>query len=299
LSRGRWALILHGGAKPISPERAGANRSGCLAALEAGRAVLEGGGTALAAVEAVIRVLEDDPTFNAGFGSVLTAEGRVEMDAALMDGTALDIGAVAAVEGVRHPVSVARLMLREPSTLLVAEGARRFAANWQAELCPPEAMISREQLASEAQGHDTVGCVALDHSGAIAAGTATGGLAGTLPGRIGDSPLPGCGFYADDGIGAVTFSGDGEAIARTMLAARVVGRLEAGEEPHYAHALAVLERTGGEAGGIALDRQGRVGWAHSPTTDFAVTWMTSDMTAPRVSLNQKERQSEEPDRAGS
>src|SRR4051812_39080221 len=121
-----WALILHGGAKDIAPEQEGANRLGCMAALEVGAAILNQGGAALTAVEASIQALEDDPTFNAGHGAVSNAEGEIEMDAALMDGATLDVGGVAAIKRVRHPISVARLMLRETPILLAADGAARF-----------------------------------------------------------------------------------------------------------------------------------------------------------------------------
>lgn len=137
-----WALILHGGAKEIAPEEEDDNRRGCLAALQAGRAILENGGNAVDAVEESIRVLEDDPTFNAGFGSELNADGEVEMCSAIMDGKTLDVGGVAVVKGVRHPISVAKAMLLQGPILIAAEGARRFAAQNGAELCPPEAMIA-------------------------------------------------------------------------------------------------------------------------------------------------------------
>ena len=285
-----WSVAVHGGAKPIGPDREAANRHGCDAAVAAARRVLERDGTAIEAVEAAIGVLESDPAFNAGFGSVLNEAGAVEMDAAIMDGATLDIGAVAAVEGVRHPVSVAGLMLREPPTLLVGPGARRFAAEHGAETCEPRDMISQEQSASKAQsGHDTVGCVALDSAGNFAAGTSTGGLSGTVPGRVGDSPLPGCGFYADNAAGAVALSGDGENIARLMLGARVIQGLEAGEDPARTveRALAGLARIGGEAGGIALDRHGRLGWAHN-SSHFAVGWASSELERAFVWLRKIE-----------
>jgi beta-aspartyl-peptidase (threonine type) len=286
-----WALIVHGGAKDIAPEQEEANKRGCLEALAAGRVILEQGGSALDAVEAAIRSLESDPTFNAGYGADLNADGEVEMDAALMDGSNLAIGAVAAIQGVRHPISVARQMLGEPPTLLVGEGARRFAAAQGAELCEPGEMIPSHPEGSEKQthDHDTVGCVALDSSGRIAAGTSTGGLDDTLPGRVGDSPLPGCGFYADDQVGGVAFSGDGECIARTLLAARVMQALEGGQPPQAAAeaSLTHLERAGGEAGGIILDHHGQAGWAHN-SSHFAVAWVTDSMGAPSVRLRRNE-----------
>ena len=286
-----WAIVVHGGAKDIVAEQEDANRRGCLEAVSVGQAILARGGSAVDAVEAAIRVLESDPTFNAGYGSDLNAAGEVEMDAALMDGSSLAIGAVAAIQGVRHPISVARRMLGEPPTLLVGEGARRFAAAHGAELCDSGELIVPPQDGS-AQGrheHDTVGCVALDSSGRIAAGTSTGGLDGTHPGRVGDSPLPGCGFYADDQVGGVAFSGDGECIARVLLAARVMQALERDQAPQCAAkaSLLHLDRVGGEAGGIVLDRQGRVGWAHN-SSHFAVAWMAGAMAAPSVRLRQDE-----------
>jgi beta-aspartyl-peptidase (threonine type) len=266
-------LILHGGAKDISPRQEEANRAGCLAALSAGQGVLERGGTAIEAVEATIRVLEDDPAFNAGYGSVLNSDGEVETDAALMDGSSLALGGVAALQGVRHPITVARLMLPELPTLLVAEGARRFAAERGAELCNPADLIAADQRSSEAtRGRDTVGCVALDHAGNIAAGTSTGGLTGKAPGRVGDSPIPGCGLYADNQVGGVSLSGDGEMVSRALIAAHIIRELENQDpQPAVERGLTRLGRVGGEAGAIALDPKGRVGWAHN-SQHFAVAY---------------------------
>jgi beta-aspartyl-peptidase (threonine type) len=286
-----WAIVVHGGAKDIAPEQEDPNRRGCLDAVSAGQTILERGGSAVDAVEAAIRTLESDPTFNAGYGSDLNADGEVEMDAALMDGSSLAIGGVAAIRGVRHPISVARRMLGEPPTLLTGDGARRFAAAQGAELCDPGELIPprSSEEARETPGHDTVGCVALDSTGRIAAGTSTGGLDENHPGRVGDSPLPGCGFYADDMAGGVAFSGDGECISRVVLAARVMQALESGQRPQAAieETLTRLERVGGEAGGIVLDRFGRIGCAHN-SSHFAVAWMTDSMRAALVRLRQDE-----------
>jgi len=284
-----WAIVVHGGAKEIAPDQEQANRRGCLDAVTAGRAILERGGTAVQAVEAAIRVLESDPTFNAGYGSDLNADGEIEMDAAVMDGTTLNIGAVAAIRGVRHPVTVARSMLDEPPILLVGEGAHRFAIEKAAELSAPADLIPQRPRDPDGRGHDTVGCVAVDALGTIATGTSTGGIDGTQPGRVGDSPLPGCGFYADSRVGAVAFSGDGESIARTLLAARVIQVIDGGAEPQAAIevSLSHLARVGGEAGGIAVDRRGRIGWAHN-SSHFAVAWITEGMDAPCVRLHRRE-----------
>lgn len=285
----QWSLIIHGGAKSIRPHRETANRQGCLAAAQAGCRVLRDSGTSLEAVEAVVRVLEDDPVFNAGYGSVLNAEGAVEMDAALMDGTSLDIGAVAAIQGIRNPISVARLLLRETPVLLVADGAMRYAREHGAKLCAREMMISHEQFRSVAQSnHDTVGCVARDVSGAIAVGTSTGGLTGKLAGRVGDSPLPGCGFYADDMRGGAALSGDGESIAKMMLAAHVMQQLEiVSAQSAATSAIERLSRIGGEAGAIVIDKSGQFGVAHN-SEHFALALASDLMNEPRVALHRNE-----------
>jgi beta-aspartyl-peptidase (threonine type) len=266
-----WAIVVHGGAKTIAPDRADASRAGCRAAAEAGARVLRDGGTAIEATRVAIRVLEDDPTFNAGTGSVRNAAGDIEMDAAIMDGATLAIGAVAAVRTLRNPIDAAHAMLDAPPILLVGEGAERFAADHDLALRDPETP------AGDNPGHDTVGCVALDSAGHIAAATSTGGLEGTLPGRVGDSPLPGCGFYAEDGIGGVSLSGDGEAIARTLLAGRIMRALEGGTAGRAAAAIATpLARVGGEAGAIVLDPAGRIGVSHT-SDHFALALAASDL----------------------
>jgi beta-aspartyl-peptidase (threonine type) len=276
MSDRRWAIILHGGAKEIAPEEQEAHREGVRAALTAGVAVLQRGGTAVEAVETAIRVLEDNPIFNAGRGSVSNSEGRIEMDAGLMDGAGLQIGAVAALRAVRHPISVARQLLSETPVLLVGEEARRFAHATGAELCDEADLRSGRLPRRAAAERDTVGCVALDLAGHIAAGTSTGGLEGKVPGRVGDSPLPGCGLYADDTVGGVSLSGEGEAIIRTIAAARIMQSMTA-EHPQRAveTGIAALRRVNGEAGAIAIDRHGRFGWAHN-SRHFAVGSAAND-----------------------
>ncbi len=286
----RWALIVHGGAKTIDPALHDRNRAGCAAAAEAGAAVLRAGGSAVFAAEVAVRVLEDDSVFNAGFGSVRTSDGTVEMDAAIMEGTSLAIGAVAGVRRIRNPVSVARVILAADPALLAGGGAERFAANHGITVVAPETMVSRDALASEhAKAHDTVGCVAIDATGAVAAATSTGGLPGKHPGRIGDSPIAGAGFYADDTLGGCAFSGDGEAILRTLLAAQVMHALERGGSATEAaeHAIARLARVGGEAGAIVLERAGGFGIAHN-STHFALAVHSSALDAPRAALHRDE-----------
>lgn len=276
-----WAIILHGGAKEIEPVEAQAHRDGCLNALGAGRAILEAKGSAIDAVVAAIRELESDPTFNAGYGSALNADGEVEMCSALMEGQGFDVGAVSIIQGVRHPISVARAMLHQTEILLSGAGARRFAAEHQLELCEPHDLISpKEAKAAESGSHDTVGCIAIDIDGHMAVGTSTGGLEGAPAGRVGDSPQPGCGYYVDDKVGAVAFSGDGEHIARKMLAARVMHRM-ATDRPEQAleDALYHVADIGGEAGGIILTPDGEFGWRHN-SRDFAVALQSSADSQP-------------------
>jgi beta-aspartyl-peptidase (threonine type) len=257
-----WALAVHGGAGEVAPEEARAKREGCRRALAAGRALLVAGGSALDAAEAAVRVLEDDPVFNAGYGSALNDAGEVEMCAAMMSGRDLAVGAVGVIQGVRHPVSVARLLIDEDPVLLAGPGARAFAEAKGAELCDPDALAGAGQMAEAA--HDTVGAVALDQAGNFAAATSTGGLPGTPSGRMGDSALPGCGYYAENDVGAIALSGVGEAIARLAAAARVAGSLAAlGPDAALEAGLSGLPALGGDGGGIAIARDGRIGWWHN------------------------------------
>jgi beta-aspartyl-peptidase (threonine type) len=280
----KWAIIVHGGAHTIADHKVEPHKTGCLRAVEAGTVVLEKGGTALEAVEAAIRMLEDDPTFNAGFGSMLNAAGEAEMDAAIMEGEHLRAGAVAAIQGVRHPISVARQLLETDTVLLSGKGARQFAIERGAELCEPKEMIHEEQVAEwkahkAKRGSDTVGCVALDAHGNFAAGTSTGGLMHKPPGRIGDSPLIGLGLYADNAAGGCSMTGDGESIMRMALAHRIIDSMLHGADADQAaeEAIAVMERrVGGEAGCIVLDRQGRIGCAHN-AVNLAHAYRTSEM----------------------
>ncbi|MHA4835918.1 isoaspartyl peptidase/L-asparaginase family protein [Sphingopyxis sp. MSC1_008] len=264
----RWALIVHGGARAIAPDKIAENRAGCTAAAAAGAAVLEGGGSAVEAARAAVCMLEDDPLFNAGRGSVANGAGDVEMDAGVMDGTTLGVGAVAAVRRLFNPVEAAAAMLCAPPVLLVGDGAEVFA---RSQGLPLAARPFRPISPIDA-GHDTVGCVAYDRLGHLAAATSTGGLSGALPGRVGDAALPGCGFYADNAIGAVSLSGDGEAIARTLLGARVMRAME--DRPAAAAASVIMKpmaRLHAEAGVIAIDAAGRIGLAHN-SAHFAVAF---------------------------
>jgi isoaspartyl peptidase/L-asparaginase-like protein (Ntn-hydrolase superfamily) len=207
---------------------------------------------------------------------VLNDRGEVECDAAIMDGSDLAVGAVAAVSTLRHPISVAASMLPEPPVLLVGQGAECFARAHSGEICAPGDLVVERP---GDPGCDTVGCVALDSHGHLAAGASTGGLIGTHHGRVGDSPLPGCGLYADDGVGAVSLSGDGESLIRTTLAARLIHCLEAAPPgPAIDLALARLAEVGGEAGLIVIDADGRMDWGHN-SPQFAVAHARSGQPA--------------------
>jgi beta-aspartyl-peptidase (threonine type) len=227
------SLIVHGGAWDIPDEAVEACNSGCRRALAAGWSILSGGGSALDAVEAAIVVLEDEPVFDAGFGSHLNLDGRVECDAIVMNGATLRAGAVAALQRIRNPIRLARAVLeRSPHMMLVAEGAERFAKENGMALCDPEELISDAEraawqlcsrdrhAAAHHRGHEqgTVGAVALDSLGRLFAGTSTGGTCCKLPGRVGDSPLIGCGCYADSTAGGVSCTGYGEAIMKIVMA---------------------------------------------------------------------------------
>jgi L-asparaginase / beta-aspartyl-peptidase len=266
-----WSIVVHGGASEIAEHDRAAFAAGCEAAVAAGRAVLTEGGSAVDAAVAAVRVLEADPTFNAGVGAARNADGRVQADAAVMDGRTLDIGAVAAVESVRHPIDVAHALLREEPILLVAEGAERFARERGLD-GPPLGEVAD----ANDDEHDTVGCVALDAEGRIATAVSTGGLSGMRAGRVGDSPLPGAGYAADDELGGAVLSGFGEGIARLTSAAWALSRLPGvGAVGAAGDTIARLSRVSGEGGIIAIDPHGGIGWAHN-SPDFAIGWATDE-----------------------
>jgi L-asparaginase / beta-aspartyl-peptidase len=288
---GYWALIVHGGAKEMKVGEEESNRSGVLEALEAGRGILAGGGSAVDAVEATVRVMEDLPVFNAGRGAALNERGEIEMSAAIMDGKDRRVGAIGYVGTLRHPVSVAKALLPEKWVLLVGEGAEKFAREKGAEFTAMEALITDENRQALKKSKDTVGAVALDQGGNLAVATGTGGLTGAPVGRVSDTAMPACGYYADNHIGAVAFSGDGESIARVACAAQVMVRInEDGPEPAIAKAIDQLPGVGGvegDGGGIGIARDGRLGWAHN-SPHFAVALVTSDMEKPRAYLTKSE-----------
>jgi L-asparaginase / beta-aspartyl-peptidase len=253
-------------------------------ALAAGWRVLERGGSALDAVEESVVIMEDDETFDAGRGSFLNRDGKVQLDALIMDGSTLRAGGVGCVERLRNPVRAARKILSEsPHVYFVGDGAERFAVEHGVPLCRNEELVlPREverlhqyqaQSASDgndlfapAISHDTVGAVALDHDGNIAAATSTGGTLNKAPGRLGDSSLIGCGCYADNLIAAVSTTGWGEPIMKLVLAKWTADRISAGNLPEWAAQEAMnylQQRLNGHGGIIVLDAQGKFGIAHN------------------------------------
>ena len=279
-------LLIHGGAWAMPDDAIAAHEDGIANALAAGYALLERGAAAVDAVEAAVAVMEDDDTFDAGRGSFLTQDGRVQMDALLMNGENLRTGGVACVERLRNPIRAARLVLdKSPHVYFVGTGAERFARQHGMALCDNmELVVPREQerlykaQADELAGlpdetfsgsldsHDTVGAVALDVHGNIAAGTSTGGTLNKAPGRVGDSSLIGCGCYADNLSAAVSLTGWGEPIMKLVLGKWAVDRVAAGASPDEAahEAIAYLyNRLGGHGGIILLGPDGRVGMAHN------------------------------------
>ncbi|HOU40602.1 MAG TPA: isoaspartyl peptidase/L-asparaginase [Promineifilum sp.] len=264
------AMIVHGGAGAWSRsgDRLEEARRACTAAAAAGRDILLRGGSALDAVEAAVMLLEDCPALDAGRGSYPNSEGFVEMDALIMDGRDLRMGAIAAIQRVRHPVALARRVMADSGhNFLVAAGADVFADSIGFPRCDvSELLVEPAPAASDGSGPlgDTVGAVAIDSDGNVAAATSTGGTANKRPGRVGDSPLVGCGAYADNWTAGVSATGYGEALMRVVISKRVCDLVGAGLSAAAACEAAIRlleERTGGDGGLIAIDARGQVGWA--------------------------------------
>ena len=284
----RIALAVHGGAGTIersqmTPEREREYRAGIESALRAGREILGRGGLSLDAVEAAVRVLEDDPHFNAGKGSVFTSAGINEMDAAIMDGKTLSAGAVASVAHVRNPIGLARaVMEKSKHVMMVGSGAEEFAKRNGIELVDAKYFFTQERwnalqklkaaekagadggkkfIISDADCHGTVGAVARDTQGNLAAATSTGGTTNKLPGRVGDSPVIGAGTYASNTTCAVSCTGDGEFFIRAAVAHQISALMELrgmSLAEAAARAMADAQKLGGTGGLIAVDENGNV-----------------------------------------
>lgn len=354
------AIVVHGGAGKLQAERAGVTQDGCKEAALIGWRVLQEGGSSLDAVEAAVRALEDNPQFNAGTGSGLTVEGNIEMDAGMMEGHTLRVGAVAGVELIKNPIVLARKVLESPHVLLAGVGAQRFALENGLSLCTYEELLTERQYRNwqtargelmrqlgqeerleaeeepsihrlevytldarpervrspyqvtgpidisgmqraaehephplpgdepqplfedrEEDRHGTVGAVALDQFGTLSAATSTGGIPAKYPGRIGDSPLVGCGFYADE-LAAISCTGHGEHFMRLLLAKRSADYVTGGATAKEAAEKAVklmADRTGGTGGLIIVDKQGNIGFSWN-TEHMVYAYMNGEMAAP-------------------
>lgn len=288
-------IIVHGGAWAIPDRMVEAHLEGCRVAAEEGGRVLEEGGPAMDAVEAAVRVMEEDPTFDAGRGSFLNREGIIEMDAVIMDGSVLKAGSVAAVRNILHPVTLARKVMEHTDhVMLVGEGANIFAAEVGIDATPEEELLVGRELERwkalrqdpkfrarvifepprsphpwDSPG-DTVGAAALDRNGDMAAATSTGGTPKKRMGRVGDSPLVGAGAYADNLTGAVSATGWGEPIIMSCLSRRVLEFIERGMAPSAASASALgelMDRHEGRGGVILITPDGT---------------MTADFNTPRM-----------------
>jgi len=303
----RWSIVVHGGAGVIeranlTPELEAQYRSTMQRALTTGGAILDRGGSSLDAVEAVIREMEDDPLFNAGRGAVFTAEGHNELDASIMDGRNRSAGAVAGLTRTRHPISAARaVMERSRHVMLIGEGAEGFARSQSLEEVAPSYFFTErrwQQLETNLRANNlpipqrpagappapqsyndatpndhqfgTVGVVALDSNGNIAAGTSTGGTTGKRWGRVGDAPIIGAGTYAQNGVCGVSATGTGEFFIRVGVARDICARIEFNGESAQQAADAVIAEVGatlntegsaGDGGVIVLDGRGQVTWA--------------------------------------
>src|SRR5258707_14220620 len=296
-------LVIHGGAWAMPDEMVAAHINGVRHALAAGWRVLDRGGSALDAVEEAVVIMEDDETFDAGRGSFLNRDGKVQLDALIMDGATLRAGGVGCVEHLRNPIRAARKILSEsPHVYFVGEGAEKFAAEHGVPLCKNEELIIPREVErlrayqatqndSKADGndlfapaaddptisHDTVGAVALDRNGNIAAATSTGGTLNKAPGRLGDSSLIGCGCYADNESAAASTTGWGEPIMKLVLAKWAADRVESGSLPEWVAQEAMnylKQRVNGHGGMILLDAQGRFGIAHNtPRMAWAIRTM--------------------------
>jgi len=280
MSMTKWRLVIHGGAGSEriahgGPEHEAAARAGLSEALEAGSTILERGGSAVDAVEAAARMLEENPCFNAGRGSVLTEQGEIELDAAIMNGRSRQAGAVSGIKTTRAPISLARrLMEHGPHVFLAGTAADRFAAAAGIEQVPNDFFILPERrrqleeaLAAGSKAdpikYGTIGAVAVDAEGNVAAATSTGGITAKRWGRVGDSPLIGAGTYADNRAAAISATGSGEYFIRAVAAHEVAARIRlSGETLQQAidGVLADIESLGGNGGLIAVGPDGDAAW---------------------------------------
>lgn len=274
-------ILVHGGAGKTRQEKVPKKLEGVKCAVYAALNILKNGGNAVEATEAAVRYMEDDENFNAGYGSVLTIEGNVEMDASIMSGENLNAGAVACIKNVANPISVARkIMEKTPHVILSSEGALRFAEKEGFQILPDGSLVTEnsklnlvnfkkmQKTCPDKEG-GTVGAVALDKFGHVAAATSTGGTVGKLRGRVGDSPQIGSGTYADDEMGAVSSTGHGESILKYCLAHKILLSMKekTGAQEATKNAIdALTKRLHNTAGAITVSRCGDIGIYHSTAT---------------------------------
>ncbi|HYF23900.1 MAG TPA: isoaspartyl peptidase/L-asparaginase [Caulobacteraceae bacterium] len=326
--RAEWAIALHGGAGVIEradmdPQTEAAYRAALANALEAGSKVLRQGGTSLDAIEAAVRLMEDDPLFNAGRGAVFTAEGRNELDASIMDGATLKAGSVAGVTTVHHPITLARAVMdRSRHVMLTGPGAERFAAEQGQELVPPSFFFTERRwkalekelarlglpIPKRPQGapapsaeslraplderkFGTVGVVALDRHGNVAAGTSTGGTTAKRWGRVGDAPIIGAGTYASNRSCAVSATGTGEFFIRLTVAREICALVEYERMPLQRAADEVIQKRltelGGDGGAIALTPSGDIAWSFNTSGMYRAS--ASSRRAPEVAIFKDEK----------
>jgi len=309
-------IVVHGGAGAWQPERRRAGTAGVKAAAKTGYDVLKSSGIALDAVEAAVRSMEDNPVFNAGLGSTLTIDKRVEMEASIMDGRNLMAGAAGLLKDIKNPVSLARLVMEKTDHVFVAgDGTEKLAQLFKVERREPltelrlrywqelqqklktgeiESLPRLKKLIAanpKLFETDTVGAVALDKQGNTAAATSTGGFSLKLPGRIGDSPLIGAGTYADNEAGACSATGIGEVAIRLVLAKHVCDQMCNGRSAQEAveNAIALVNKRlhiKSSMGLIAVDRQGRIGAAHN-TRNICWAYMTPKTIKPKAAMEAK------------
>ncbi len=309
-------IVVHGGAGAWHPERRKAGLAGVKAAAKAGYAILKARGSAIDAVEAAVKAMEDNPAFNAGLGSAFTIDKRIEMEASIMDGKTLRAGATGLLKDIKNPISLARVTMEETDFIfIVGEGAEKLAQLHHLERRQPETKLRLKywteakqklvrgedpnlvRLRDLLQAHPnlfeagTVGAVALDEQGNTAAATSTGGFTLKFPGRIGDSPLIGCGTYADNQEGACSATGIGEVAIRLVLAKKVCAQMHQGLSAQQAVDVSIMLvnrrlKIKNSMGLIAVDTEGRIGAAHN-TRNMCWAYMTPKAAKPVASMEAK------------
>ncbi|XP_070697322.1 isoaspartyl peptidase/L-asparaginase [Pempheris klunzingeri] len=299
-------VVVHGGAWAIPDDLAKASVDGVKAAACEGFSVLKKGGSALDAVEAAVKVMEDNTVFNSGHGAALNSDGEVELDAIIMDGRTLASGAVSSVKNIANPVSLARAVMEKTAhSMLTSRGANLFAESIGMATVPTDALVTEYERSEWTKhktyaagvmedfnsqwAHDTVGAVAVDCAGNVACATSTGGIRNKMVGRVGDSPIIGCGGYADNSSGAVSCTGHGESILKVTLARLILSRVEQGKTVAEASQMSLRymsDRVCGAGGAIVVSPSRQ--WAATFTTE-RMAWAAVDQDVLWYGLNPKER----------